>query len=164
MIGNAVGSLVYNHLGLILGFSFSYTIAIIGTIFLIIYWQNINLILIFIMLAKFGTCCAFNMSFISSVELIPSILATSAFGFSNVVARVVTILSPLIAEIDPPLPLKINVCVTIFAILVAQFTITKKNQQKYFWDASSAPGRITSLSQNLHSIKGLKALFLKSLT
>ena len=72
------------------------------------------------------------MSFISSVELIPSILATSAFGFSNVVARVVTILSPLIAEIDPPLPLKINVCVTIFAIIVAQFTITKKNQQKYF--------------------------------
>jgi hypothetical protein len=70
------------------------------------------------MFAKFGICCAFNMSFISSVELIPAIIATSAFGFSNVFARVVTMLSPQIAELDPPLPLKINIGVTTLAIIV----------------------------------------------
>ena len=58
------------------------------------------------------------MSFISSVELIPAIIATSAFGFSNVFARVVTMLSPQIAELDPPLPLKINIGVTTLAIIV----------------------------------------------
>ena len=125
LIGNALGGVVFSYLGLIPGFTTSYILAIVGTVLLIIYWQHEDLILIFIMFAKFGTCCAFNMTFIASVELIPAIFATSAFGFANAVARIVTILSPLIAELDPPLPLKINVGVTLFAILVTQFTITK---------------------------------------
>lgn len=48
---------------------------------------------------------AFNMVFIASVELIPTIFAATVFGYANVVARLVTMMSSIIAEKEYPLPI-----------------------------------------------------------
>ena len=73
---------------------------------------------VFITMAKFGISAAFNMIFIASVQLIPTIVAASVFGYCNVLARLMTVLSPIVAELDYPLPLYIN----IFAAMGAGFT------------------------------------------
>ena len=90
---------------------------------LMMYWTSISLIPIFIVFAKFGISAAFNMTFIASVQLIPTIIAASVFGYCNMVARTITILSPLVAEIVYPVPLVINICAAFLALVASQFIV-----------------------------------------
>ena len=98
-------------------------ISILGSILLMIYWTSLELIPIFIVLAKFGISASFNITFIASVQLIPTIIAASVFGYCNTVARTITILSPLVAEISYPVPLVINICAALFAVIASQFIV-----------------------------------------
>ena len=101
-----------------MGFVSMFFLSITGSSLLILFWTNVALLPVFITMAKFGISAAFNMIFIASVQLIPTIVAASVFGYCNVLARSMTVLSPIVAELDYPLPLYIN----IFAALGAGFT------------------------------------------
>ena len=74
-------------------------------------------------MAKFGISAAFNMVFLASVQLIPTIVAASVFGYCNVLARAITVLAPIVAELDYPLPLYINIFAAISAAITSLFII-----------------------------------------
>jgi len=94
-------------------------IGICGSVLLLIYWENKDYILYLILAAKFGMSSAFNMSFIASIELIPAIFAASIFGYCNVIARLVTMGSSVVAELDYPTPLIVTIASASTAALVS---------------------------------------------
>jgi len=54
--------------------------------------------------AKFGISAAFNMLYMSTLQYFPSEFMGSVFGVCNVTARLITILSPMVAEAPDPTP------------------------------------------------------------
>ena len=100
-----------------------FMVTVVGSILLVQYWDNLEMIPIFITMAKFGISATFNMAFIVSVQLIPTIVAATVFGYCNVSARSLTILSPIIAEMDYPTPLYICMGVAAFASVTSLFIV-----------------------------------------
>ena len=60
--------------------------------------ETIYLYAFFVLMCRFGICITFNMNYISTQRLFPSIVRSTVFGITNVFARFTTVLAPLIAE------------------------------------------------------------------
>jgi hypothetical protein len=101
-----LGGYLYHKFGLrIVLFSF-FLIALFGGILLIILSEsNQSLVPIMIAFAKGGVKVTFDVCYLGNSFLFPAIFAGTAFGFCNAGAKIFTILSPLIAEVDPPIPM-----------------------------------------------------------
>lgn len=120
---NVFSGVIYNALGAKQSFVTSYIVSIVGSLLLLRYIDDTNLIFIFIIMAKFGISSAFTISFIASVQLIPTIFAASVFGYCNFSARIVTMMSSIVAELDEPTPLVISASSALGAALVSLFII-----------------------------------------
>ena len=109
------------------GFILSFFVSILGFVFLLqaILCGFPDKIPFFISLAKFGISSAFNITYIGSVKLIPTLFAASVFGFSNVVARTVTIFAPVVAEIEGTFPICINIMFMVIAFITSFFVQVK---------------------------------------
>jgi hypothetical protein len=83
------------------------------------------LIAVIVAVAKFGISATFNMCYMSSILLLPTILVSGAFGFCNAVAQFVTIPAPLIADLPMPTPLYINLAFISITTVSASFLIEK---------------------------------------
>ena len=118
-MANLLSGFVYQILGAKYGFASSYVVSIVGSSLLILYWDNKDYILLLIIAAKFGISSAFNMSFIASIELIPALVAASVFGYCNVTARLVTMGSSVVAELDYPTPLVVSIASASTAAIVS---------------------------------------------
>ena len=117
--------LIYLWIGPKWTFSSLFLLSVLGSTLLIFYWDNVELIPVFIVMAKLGINGTFNCCFVASIELMPTIFSASAFGLCNVTARTATILSPIIAQMNYPTPLIINISVASFAGFCSLFIIVK---------------------------------------
>ena len=61
--------------------------------------------LVYIIFAKFGISCTFCVLYVINVKIFPTLFAATAFGFCNFMARFVTVLAPLVAQLDQPTPM-----------------------------------------------------------
>ena len=122
---DALSGVVYAGVGPRRGFVCSYIVGICGSVLMLTFWENKDYILFLIIAAKLGMSSAFNMSFIASIQLIPPIFAASVFGYCNVLARIVTMGSSVIAEMDYPAPLIITICFASSAALASIFLLEK---------------------------------------
>ena len=52
----------------------------------------------FVLLSRFGVCITFNMNYIAVQRLFPSAVLSTVFGVTNLFARFLTVLAPLVAE------------------------------------------------------------------
>ena len=123
LTADLVSGIIYYKFGPRFAFTIMFCISIFGSILLMLFWTNLELIPVLIILAKFGISASFNMVFIASVQLIPTIVAASVFGYCNVSARLITVLSPIVAELDYPLPLYINIGAAMGAAFTSLFII-----------------------------------------
>ena len=73
----------------------------------------------FVLLSRFGICITFNMNYIATQRLFPSIVLSSVFGIANVFARFITILAPMIAEKPDPYPMAIFSSISLLSCLIA---------------------------------------------
>ena len=91
-----LGGVLLYKLGARKGMFLVFLVSVAGAIGLIFVFDSKNdlYISIFVGVAKFGISAAFNMIFISFMELIPTIFTATVFGYGNTAARVVTILAP----------------------------------------------------------------------
>ena len=120
-----ISLLIYSKIGPKWGLVLSFFISGVGSTLLMIFFDNVDIIPIFLMMGIFGIQSSFNLCFICNIQLIPTIYASTVFGFCNVVARAVTILSPLIAEIAMPIPLIVNISVCLIATCTSFLLIEK---------------------------------------
>lgn len=95
-----------------------------------------------IMVTKFGINIAFTLCYIVNAEYFPAIVCSRVFGICNLFARFSTILSPLIAEVEPPIPMCICVGICLMSSIGSLF-LTKNEE------AEAAMNEIDdSISQN----------------
>lgn len=81
---------------------------------------GINLTFVFAYIASFNESCIY-----------PFYKRATAIGYNNFIARSITIASPLVAELDRPIPGIILICVQLIAFITAFFLPSKKDQQEF---------------------------------
>ena len=123
LAANFYSGLMYLSIGPKMGFSSSYAICVVGSILLMMNWNNIDMIPLYITMAKFGISSSFNMIYLASVSLIPTILSSTVFGYCNVAARICTIFAPVVAEQEFPFPMILCVILVCIASIVSQFIV-----------------------------------------
>ena len=81
----------------------------------------------FILLAKFGVCSFFAMMYMSTLIYFPSRYLGAVFGLCNTAARATTILAPMVAELDTPIPELSFIMICLFSAVFSQFLKIPKN-------------------------------------
>jgi len=80
----------------------SYTLAISGMMCLImINTQDQIWLSFFILGSKFGISSAFNVAYLGNQILFPMSIMAASYGICNVFSRIITIMSPYVAEVKP---------------------------------------------------------------
>jgi hypothetical protein len=109
---NIISGFMYKKLGVKISLVFWFLVSFIGGAFFLLLGNSYeNLIPIFLLFAKGGVTGASTICYLGNAQIFPAIFAGTAFGICNFGAKTTTILSPLVAEIDPPVPM-ILFCVT----------------------------------------------------
>jgi hypothetical protein len=101
--------------------------AFFGSTLIFINISNTNLILICVLLTKFGVSSAFNICFLITAEYFPPQYSSTVFGACNIVARLTSILAPLIAEVPPPIPM---IVFSLFCICSTLATLLLKKESE----------------------------------
>jgi cytochrome bd-type quinol oxidase subunit 2 len=81
-------------------------------------------------LAKGGVKVTLDICYMANSTLFPAIFAGTAFGFCNAGAKIATILSPMLAELEPPTPMIIFVVMSTISAAVCWFIISEEDQLK----------------------------------
>ena len=96
LAADLISGYIFTFLGPRKAFALMYLSALFGSLLLIyaISMDYLDLLIIFIPLAKFGCAASFNMCFIANAQLIPTLFASTVFGLCNCLSRAVTIMAP----------------------------------------------------------------------
>lgn len=117
---------LYGTIGPKVTFMASFAIAIVGSIFYIMFGQTAkSLIPVMILGSKFGISSAFNSVWMANT-LFPPIYASTTLGLCNAFARLSSMLAPQFAEFAPPTPMILFCIMAACAGVSSLFLITKK--------------------------------------
>ena len=98
---------------------YSYGLAAVAGVLLTVFDKNPLAIMIFMLITKFGINCAFTLCYLINAEYFPAMVCSRIFGICNIFSRISTILSPLIAEVDPPVPMMTYVLVCTISMVAS---------------------------------------------
>ena len=76
-------------------------------------------------LARAGVKVTFDICYLANSMIFPAIFSGTAFGFCNIGAKTSTILAPMIAEIEAPVPMTVFSIVVIVACLLSMLIKSK---------------------------------------
>ena len=110
ILGIISGGIMYNNLRVRGSLFLSYTFAFTGSVLILTYGLHHQESVIFpvlVLIAKFGVSSAFNILYISHVDVFPVLFATTALGICNFISRIFTSMSPVLAQMEEPLPIVI---------------------------------------------------------
>lgn len=99
---------------------------VFGTTLIFIDPENTLVIGACLLLTKFGVSSAFNLCFLVTAEYFPTMYSSTVFGACNVFARVMSIFSPLIAEVPAPLPMIVYTCFCILSMIGTTLLVKAK--------------------------------------
>lgn len=112
-----LGGIAYRFMGLSLSLFIAFVGAAVGSINLLLFSAaHPGLVPIMLLLAKGGVKMTFAIVYLANSQIFPAIFAGTAFGICNIGAKLATIFSPYMAEVDPPIPM---IAFTIFALVAA---------------------------------------------
>ena len=97
---------------------------------------------------RFGINCAFSLCYIITAEYFPPIVCSRVFGICNLFARLATILSPLLAEVTPPVPMVIYIMICIILMIASLFLAKSEDTEAAMQDLDDS---ISMHSSNLFS-------------
>lgn len=98
-------------------FLINFVISLIGTLLMLYFWHNIDYLVVFIFLAKFGVSGTYNILYVGYVKLLPTVYNNTAFGYSQIVANSVSMMSPVVANLKYPMPMMCGMISLSFALL-----------------------------------------------
>jgi hypothetical protein len=112
----------------------SYSISGTGGILYLIFHHIDPLIPFLIIFSRVGNSMSFNTIYIANSRLFPTKLLATAFGACNLVAHIVAIIAPLIAEIPDPFPFIVFVILTgvagVSSILIKEMKSEDKDEEE----------------------------------
>lgn len=84
-----------------------------------------------ILIAKFGISANGNLVYVAHPDTFPPLFAATAFGFCQFFARIFTIMAPILAQMDEPLPMWIFVITSgIAGVISLGLKVSKKGESK----------------------------------
>ena len=128
IVANLTSGFVVKAIGIKPSFLFAYVVATAGGLLMTFSFSSDSAMAVFVLLSKFGIAFAFNTAYLTTPMVFPIILTSTAFGVCNVIARFSTIASPLIAEVDPPVPFMAFSLTAILGIVCALLVPSKKQE------------------------------------
>ena len=103
-------------------FAFCFVVAFIGSVSLIIVSDgNYLVISLLVMVAKFGISMGWVGCYMGMILLFKTTLVGAAMGYCNVLCRITAMAAPLVAEIDPPVPMMTISTLTLVGAILTQF-------------------------------------------
>lgn len=116
----ALGGFAYAKMGLRLVQSTFFTVSVIGGLMILILGDsNPALVPFMLSFAKGGVKVTFDICYLANSTIFPAIFAGTAFGLCNFGAKLFTIMSPLLAEADKPLPMIVYSILLVGGIFAA---------------------------------------------
>jgi len=82
---------------------------------------------LFVLITRFGINSAFTLCYIITADYFPSIVSSRVFGICNLFSRFATILSPMIAELEPPVPM-IVYSIICSITMISSLALTKSEE------------------------------------
>jgi hypothetical protein len=79
-----------------------------------------------ILFTNLGVVCAFDIVYLICGELFPTILLATAYGCCNILGRLISISSPVVAKAPHPWPLIILACFGLFCTFLSMFLVKIK--------------------------------------
>jgi hypothetical protein len=117
-----IGGYLYHKFGLKPIFFTFFLVSFIGHITIVISSEtNPGLVPIMLTFAKGGVKVTYDLCFLGNSFLFPSIFAGTTFGFCNAGAKLASIMAPLLAEVDAPIPFSVNSALVLFAAIISLF-------------------------------------------
>lgn len=134
------GGFLYFHCGPKIAMPTFLIIAICGSISLMTWVDSVEaLIPVVVLLTRSGVKATFDSCYLANSTIFPAIFAGTAFGICNIGAKVVTIFSPLTAEVKPPMPMVIfSILAAIGAILSSMLIVDHKGDKKKEKEANTS--------------------------
>lgn len=115
------GGFIYHHLGPRATLTIAFSVALLGSISILIWSEDHpGLVPVMLTLVKSGVKVAFDVCYLANSTIFPAIFAGTAFGLCNMGAKVATIMSPLIAEVEAPVPMLCFSVASGLALILAQ--------------------------------------------
>ena len=90
------------------------------------FWFDERLVPYLLVISKLCISVSFITCFLVLIQLNPTILASTIFGLCNVIARLTTMMAPMVAEMSYPTPLCITIALLMVATMASQLIITKQ--------------------------------------
>jgi hypothetical protein len=114
------GGFLYHHKGPRIAMPIFLAVAISGSVSLMTWADYVPaLIPIVVLVTRSGIKCTFDSCYLANSTIFPAIFAGTAFGICNIGAKVVTIFSPLTAEVKPPTPMLIFSSLSAVGLIAA---------------------------------------------
>ena len=133
-VADAISSVVAGSISSAIGAKntlfMSFSLATIGAIALMFSGDENTekyVIVIFVLITRFGINSAFTLCYIITADYFPAIVTSRVFGICCVFSRFSTILSPMIAELEPPIPMIIYSIVCTIT-MISSLGLTKSEE------------------------------------
>lgn len=121
--------IIYKKLGVRKTFTFLLIFSVIGSLLIIFFGEkNEAFMPFFVVVAKWGISGSFIVVYISMVDIFPTLFLATAFGMCNFLARVLTIVAPQVAELEPPVPMIVFCGLALGGCVMANFVTPLKQQ------------------------------------
>eukprot|EP00355_Strombidium_rassoulzadegani_P001705 CAMPEP_0168609360 /NCGR_PEP_ID=MMETSP0449_2-20121227/1158_1 /TAXON_ID=1082188 /ORGANISM="Strombidium rassoulzadegani, Strain ras09" /LENGTH=176 /DNA_ID=CAMNT_0008649485 /DNA_START=826 /DNA_END=1353 /DNA_ORIENTATION=+ len=114
-VSSIVTGIISQRIGPQKTMTFGFGLSAVGGIALMVLGKSEISIMVFILLTKFGISICFTLCYIITATYFPSIVCSRVFGICNIFSRISTVLSPLMAEVTPPIPM----CIYVFVCFVS---------------------------------------------
>lgn len=122
---SVASGVIYHHFGARVTFPIAYTMSVIGSVSLLIAGDKAgSLAPVMVLLARGGVKVALDLCYLANSTIFPAIFAGTAFGLCNIGGKSFTILSPLLAELEAPIPMLVFTIVVSIAIFAAMMIRT----------------------------------------
>ena len=108
MLGMVAGGLLLQYFGIKKSLAMSFASSLLGGILVLSYGlghQESMLFPAFILLMKFGVSAAFNIIYLAHPMIFPVLFGATALGICNFTSRIVTGISPILAQMEEPAPM-----------------------------------------------------------
>ena len=108
MLGMIAGGFLLQYFGIKMSLAISFASSFVGAILVMTYGlghQESMLFPAFILIMKFGVSAAFNIIYLAHPMIFPVLFAATALGICNFTSRCLTGISPILAQMEEPLPM-----------------------------------------------------------
>lgn len=127
LVAYAVAGIMYGKLGVKLSFCLLFGLSVVGGSCILFLGEDSTFWMpFFVVIAKFGISGGFVLLYVCTADVFPTLFCSTGLGICNFLARLVTILAPVVAEQPDPIPMALFTGVTALGIVLILFIKTLK--------------------------------------